>query len=61
MMTDPGTPYLQEPCLDPMTGKPWWQRCYVCGKSVDLRPGRDMVVRPYPYVRHKKCLPPPIV
>lgn len=55
------TKYLKEPCLDPMTAKPWWQVCYVCGTSADLRPGRELIVRVTPYVRHKRCLPDPIV
>lgn len=49
--------YLRTPCLDPLTGRPWWQACYCCGKSVDLRPGRCLYVNIGGMVRHKKCLP----
>lgn len=43
-------------------GKPWVQKCYVCGKLVDFLKmswGSEWL-RAGDYVRHKKCKPAPL-
>lgn len=52
-------PYRLKPSLT-ADGKPWVQRCLYCPKVVNFLKG-DLYIRIGPYVRHKKCLPPPIV
>lgn len=55
-------PYMLKPTLT-ADGKPWVQRCYICGKSVDFlkMSWGSQWLKVGNLVRHKKCLPPPLV
>jgi hypothetical protein len=53
-------PFVIKPVLT-VDGKPWTQRCYVCLKPVNFikDPSANTWLRVPPYVRHRKCYPPP--
>jgi len=42
-------------------GKKWCQNCYVCNKQINfVKAPKESWVSVAPYVRHRKCYPPPI-
>lgn len=52
-------PYMFKPTLT-ADGRPWIQRCFMCGKGVDFTRTQPIErVRVGDLVRHKKCDPPP--
>jgi hypothetical protein len=57
MITDP---YMLKPMLT-ADGRPWVQRCFICGKGVNyLKTSTVERVRVGDLVRHKTCKPKPI-
>ena len=60
-MGDLNDPFVKAPTKT-SDGRPWTQRCYVCSEAIDFLkdPGGLRWLRVGPYVRHRKCYPPPI-
>jgi hypothetical protein len=45
-----------------LDGRKWYQNCYICNKQINFikDPSGNKWIRIDKYVRHRKCLPPPI-
>ena len=42
-------------------GKKWYQNCYICNKQIDFfKAPKESWRSVGQYVRHMKCLPPPL-
>lgn len=43
------------------TGEKWYQNCYICNKQINFfKAPKESYRNIGPYVRHMKCLPPPL-